>query len=156
MARFTDTQLDVLRHRCIKAVQRGYAIAQIDGFINELAKETGVKSTPSGVKKGSPQHLLELVNEAKAQRAGKPAPKPKAEPKPAPKPEPKPAPKPEPKPEPAPEPEVDTGDDDEVPPYKEWTKKELYDEAAERDIEGRSGMDKDELVKALEADDVES
>lgn len=147
MARFTDTQLDVLRHRCIKAAQRGYAIAQIDGFINQLAEETGMKDTPKGAKKGSPEHLLGLIAEAKAQRGGKPAPKPKAEPKPAPKPAP--APKPE------PEPVVDEDDDGEVPPYDEWTKKELYDEAVEREIEGRSGMDKDELVAALEANDAE-
>jgi len=149
MARFTDTQLDVLRHRCTKAAQRGYAIAQIDGFINQLAEETGMKSTPSGVKKGSPDHLLALINEAKAQRGGKPAPEP------APAPEPPPAPEPEPESEPESEPVVDEDDGGEIPPYEEWTKKELYDEAAERDIDGRSGMDKDELIAALEANDAE-
>ena len=35
------------------------------------------------------------------------------------------------------------------PPYEEWTKDELYDRAQELDIEGRSDMDKDELIAAL-------
>lgn len=35
------------------------------------------------------------------------------------------------------------------PPYEEWTKEELYDKAKEVDIEGRSKMSKDELIKAL-------
>jgi hypothetical protein len=33
--------------------------------------------------------------------------------------------------------------------YEEWTKKELYKRAAELEIDGRSAMDKDELIKAL-------
>ena len=37
----------------------------------------------------------------------------------------------------------------ESPPYEEWTVEELHDRAAELDIEGRSKMDKDELIKAL-------
>lgn len=35
------------------------------------------------------------------------------------------------------------------PPYEDWTKEELYDRAQELDIEGRSDMDKDELIEAL-------
>ncbi len=35
------------------------------------------------------------------------------------------------------------------PPYEEWTKDDLYDRAAEIGIEGRSDMDKDELIEAL-------
>ena len=35
------------------------------------------------------------------------------------------------------------------PAYEDWTKDDLYDRAAELDIEGRSDMDKDELIKAL-------
>ena len=35
------------------------------------------------------------------------------------------------------------------PPYEEWTKDDLYDRAQELDIEGRSDMDKDELIEAL-------
>ncbi|WP_323763430.1 Rho termination factor N-terminal domain-containing protein [Marinovum sp.] len=35
------------------------------------------------------------------------------------------------------------------PPYEDWTKEELYDRAQELDIEGRSDMDKDELIAAL-------
>ncbi|WP_300376920.1 Rho termination factor N-terminal domain-containing protein [Henriciella sp.] len=35
------------------------------------------------------------------------------------------------------------------PSYDKWTKDELYDRAAELDIEGRSGMTKDELIAAL-------
>ena len=34
-------------------------------------------------------------------------------------------------------------------PYEQWTKDELYDRARELDVEGRSGMTKDELVDAL-------
>ncbi len=36
-----------------------------------------------------------------------------------------------------------------APPYEEWTKEDLYDRAREIGIEGRSDMDKDELIKAL-------
>ena len=35
------------------------------------------------------------------------------------------------------------------PPYEEWTKDALYDRAQELDIDGRSDMDKDELIEAL-------
>ena len=37
----------------------------------------------------------------------------------------------------------------ESPPYEEWTKDELYDRAQELDIDGRSDMDKSELIEAL-------
>ncbi|MDH3663043.1 MAG: Rho termination factor [Alphaproteobacteria bacterium] len=33
--------------------------------------------------------------------------------------------------------------------YGQWTKKELYDRAAEREIDGRSSMNKDELIQVL-------
>lgn len=39
------------------------------------------------------------------------------------------------------------------PNYTEMTKDELYERAQSRDIEGRSEMDKDELVEALRRDD---
>ncbi|MEK9499635.1 DUF7218 family protein [Gaopeijia maritima] len=35
------------------------------------------------------------------------------------------------------------------PPYEEWTKDELYDRAREVGIDGRSDMDKSELISAL-------
>ena len=35
------------------------------------------------------------------------------------------------------------------PPYEEWTKEELYDKAQEVGIDGRSKMDKEELIEAL-------
>ena len=35
------------------------------------------------------------------------------------------------------------------PPYEEWSKDDLYDRAQEIGIEGRSDMDKDELIAAL-------
>lgn len=35
------------------------------------------------------------------------------------------------------------------PPYEDWTKDELYDRAADLEIEGRSDMNKSELIKAL-------
>ena len=35
------------------------------------------------------------------------------------------------------------------PPYEEWTKDDLYDRAQELEIDGRSDMDKDELIEAL-------
>ena len=35
------------------------------------------------------------------------------------------------------------------PSYDEWTKDELMDRARELDIEGRSDMNKDELIRAL-------
>lgn len=34
-------------------------------------------------------------------------------------------------------------------PYEEWTKDELYERARELEIDGRSGMTKDELITAL-------
>lgn len=34
-------------------------------------------------------------------------------------------------------------------PYEEWTKAELYDRAQELDVDGRSGMTKAELIRAL-------
>lgn len=37
----------------------------------------------------------------------------------------------------------------EAPPYEEWTKEELMDKAGEVGIEGRSSMDKAELIDAL-------
>ncbi|WP_341862282.1 Rho termination factor [Gymnodinialimonas sp. 57CJ19] len=36
-----------------------------------------------------------------------------------------------------------------APPYEEWTKDELYARARELDVDGRSDMDKDALIKAL-------
>ncbi|HEX6221665.1 MAG TPA: Rho termination factor N-terminal domain-containing protein [Acidimicrobiia bacterium] len=35
------------------------------------------------------------------------------------------------------------------PPYEEWTVEDLRDRAAEIGIEGRSDMDKDELIDAI-------
>ena len=37
----------------------------------------------------------------------------------------------------------------EAAPYEEWTKEELEERAAEIGIEGRSSMDKAELIRAL-------
>jgi hypothetical protein len=36
-----------------------------------------------------------------------------------------------------------------APPYEDWTVDELRDRAQDLDIEGRSSMDKDELIEAL-------
>ncbi len=36
-----------------------------------------------------------------------------------------------------------------APPYEDWTVDELHERAAELDIEGRSDMNKNELIKAL-------
>ena len=36
-----------------------------------------------------------------------------------------------------------------APPYEEWSKDDLYERAQEIGIEGRSEMDKDELIEAL-------
>ncbi len=35
------------------------------------------------------------------------------------------------------------------PPYEEWTKDDLYDRAKELDIDGRSNMNKEQLIEAL-------
>ncbi|MEL6290132.1 MAG: Rho termination factor, partial [Pseudomonadota bacterium] len=37
------------------------------------------------------------------------------------------------------------------PPYEEWTREALYDRAQELEIDGRSSMDKAELIEALRA-----
>lgn len=37
----------------------------------------------------------------------------------------------------------------EAPPYEEWTVDELRDRASELEIDGRSKMDKEELISAL-------
>jgi hypothetical protein len=34
-------------------------------------------------------------------------------------------------------------------PYEEWTKEDLYERAQELEIDGRSGMDKAQLIAAL-------
>jgi hypothetical protein len=36
-----------------------------------------------------------------------------------------------------------------APPYEEWTKADLYEKAQEVGLDGRSTMDKDELIAAL-------
>ncbi|AUR04693.1 Rho termination factor [Phaeobacter inhibens] len=36
-----------------------------------------------------------------------------------------------------------------APPYEDWTKDDLTERARELEIEGRSTMNKDELIKAL-------
>jgi hypothetical protein len=36
-----------------------------------------------------------------------------------------------------------------APPYEEWTKQDLYERAREIGIDGRSEMDKSELIDAL-------
>ena len=36
-----------------------------------------------------------------------------------------------------------------APPYEDWTRDELYDRARELEVDGRSDMGKDELIKAL-------
>lgn len=38
------------------------------------------------------------------------------------------------------------------PNYEKWTKEDLVSEARERDIEGRSQMDKSELIRAIRRD----
>lgn len=36
-----------------------------------------------------------------------------------------------------------------APPYEEWTKEELYERAKEIGVDGRSDMDKEQLIEAL-------
>ncbi len=38
------------------------------------------------------------------------------------------------------------------PKYEEWSKEDLYEQAQKVDIEGRSGMTKEELITALRKD----
>jgi hypothetical protein len=133
------SELTALRARCLRGAQRGHLIARAEHYAAAL----GGGNAPRGVAKHSAGHLLALCDAA---LAGKPLPKAKAAKKAAP-------------PPPASEPEMEmdsedsADEDEEVPPYAEWTKKELYAEADDRDIDGRSSMSKAELVAALEADD---
>jgi len=141
------SELTALRARCLRGAQRGHLIARAEHYAAAL----GGGDAPRGVAKHSAGHLLALCDAA---LAGKPLPKAKAAKKAAAPPPP--ASEPE-MVEEEPEVEMDSEDsadeDEEVPPYAEWTKKELYAEADDRDIDGRSSMNKSELVAALEADD---
>lgn len=139
----SDSQLSAFRSRCLRASMKGYDIARSSLYLKALAEETGSADAPEGVKKGSAAHLLAMAEAAMETRASGKKPKAKAAPKAA-------APK---KAEPEPETDPAPDADEEVPPYEEWSYDELYAEAKERDIDGRSKMDKDALVAALEADD---
>lgn len=144
----SDAQLSAFRTRCMKAAGYGHTVARANEYMAALSDEVGSKPCEP-----TAAALRDLASEALQLRAGgkKKKRKTKAKAKPA-APPPPPPPEPTDSPEAAPEVEV-APESGEVPPYPEWTKKELYAEADDRDIDGRSGMNKAELVAALEADD---
>lgn len=123
-----DAQLTALRSRMMRADAYGYAVAKAGLYMEELAAMGGDVDPPMGAAKGSAAHLLAMCDACLAGGGKK-----RAKPKPAP------APKTVPSPAPA--------DDDEG--YEDWSKEDLYAEAQERGIDGRSKMDKADLVEAL-------
>ena len=140
----TSGQLSAFRTRMMKAAGKGRAVACSMDYVSVLAN-MGADASAGDAAPGSAAHLMGMADQVLS--GAKPKKKAKAAPKPA-------APPPAPKPA-DPPPASEPPDSEEDEPYEAWTKKELYDEAAERDIDGRSAMDKDELIAALEASDAE-
>ena len=154
--KLTDAQLFALRSRCIEAAARGYAIGEANKYLSVLAEETNMRSVPFGVKTGSAEHLRMLVQKAIDQRLKKEV---KAEVKAEPKPKPKPkAIKSQPKPEKVAVAEAAEVKVTKAPPeavnYDDWSQEALYKEAQARDLSGRSKMNRDELIDALQSDDL--
>ena len=155
----TDAELKDLSRRALMSAQRGYKVARGDTYAAALAEETGVALS------GSASDLVTACKAALAKRAGKPV----EPPKPVPEPEEELPVEVSPPPAPEPEAEEEEGlkenDDEEAPAesepeadeevegYESWTRDELYEEAKAREVEGRSDMNKAELVAALQADD---
>ena len=142
----TAGQLGALRTRMMKAAAKGRSVARATDYVDQLA-DMGGDPDPGHLAVGSAAHLMAMCDEVlggsepkKKKKAKKAAPKPKAK-----------AAAPPPPPPPPSSPSIHVEDEEDE--YSAWSKTELYDEAQERDLDGRSNMSKAELVTALEADD---
>lgn len=143
----TDAELKDLSRRALMSAQRGYKVARGDKYAKALSEETGLDLG------GSASDLVELCKAALAKRGGKPV---EAKKKPAPPPEVTPPEEDEEETEDEPTDEAEEESEDESEAeggYETWTRDALYEEAKSREIEGRSDMNKADLVAALEADD---
>ena len=133
-----------LKNRCLRAERRGWAVASAASYVAALEEELGGKLVlPRGVRVGSPAHLVALIG-AVQNKGDVPVVPPKAEPVPAPEPV---------EVELADEPEPEEGEELEVMTYEEMSYDELVAEVRERDLPGRSGKNKAELLEMLQQDD---
>lgn len=128
----TDAQLSAFRTRMTTAAARGYGVAKATLYMADLVEEAGGGEPPAGTAMGSAAHLLSLANDALAVRAGTKKKAKKAVARP-----------------PSITPEVETEEAEAVWP-DDWSKEDLYSQAQKYDIDGRSKMDRDELVAAIE------
>jgi len=134
----TDAQLSAFRTRMTTAAARGYGVAKADLYLADLVEEAGGGEPPAGAAMGSAAHLLSLANDALAVRAGTKKKGKKAK-------------KAAPKPAPAPKPAADDGDGNGEPGWPDdWSKEDMYALAQKYDIDGRSKMDRDDLIIAIE------
>lgn len=130
----TDAQLTAFRSRMLTAATRGYRVAKSDLYLADLVDEAGGGTPPTGVAMGSAAHLLSLADDVMAVRAGTKKKAKKAK---------KAAPKP-----PSITPEIET---EEAAWPDDWSKEDMYSLAQKYDIDGRSKMDREELISAIEA-----
>jgi hypothetical protein len=162
----TDAQLQDLARRALMSAQRGYTLARSDFYAAQLAEEAGSSGAGS-----SASAIHALCQAVLAKRSGAPAkaPKPKAEPAPeTPADDQTPPSEDDVKEPPAETEEVKAEEAEseeskqdaileetkvEEGGYETWTRDALYEEAKVRGIEGRSEMNKADLVAALTASD---
>ena len=74
----SDAELVAFQKRCLKASQKGYAVAKAELYVKALASEAGHVAPPLGTKKASAAHLHALagaVLEARTKGGKKKAPK---------------------------------------------------------------------------------
>ena len=132
----TDAQLSAFRTRMTTAAARGYGVAKATLYLADLVEEAGGGEPPAGTTMGSAAHLLSLANDALAVRAGTKKKGKKAKKAARHKP-------------PSITPEVETEEAEAVWP-DDWSKEDMYALAQKYDIDGRSKMDRDDLIAAIE------